>query len=53
MDRYKIMFDRLEQNKEGAFVPYVTLGDPNPELSFEIMMCTGWCGFCVDWRCSG
>lgn len=37
MDRYKIMFDRLEQNKEGAFVPYVTLGDPNPELSFEII----------------
>ncbi|MDF7662079.1 tryptophan synthase subunit alpha [Erwiniaceae bacterium L1_54_6] len=31
------MFKRLEQNKEGAFVPYVTLGDPNPDLSCEII----------------
>jgi len=28
---------RLESNKEGAFVPFVTLGDPNPALSLQII----------------
>lgn len=37
MDRYQSMFARLEQNNQGAFVPFVTIGDPNPEQSFAIM----------------
>lgn len=37
MERYQHLFDRLRNNKEGAFVPFVTLGDPNPALSLEII----------------
>ena len=37
MDRYQLMFDRLTQVKQGAFVPFVTICDPNPEQSLEIM----------------
>lgn len=27
MERYQQLFTRLESSKEGAFVPFVTLGD--------------------------
>ncbi|MCL9775903.1 tryptophan synthase subunit alpha [Vibrio methylphosphonaticus] len=37
MDRYQDMFRRLAEKKQGAFVPFVTIGDPNPELSLQIM----------------
>ncbi len=37
MERYQQLFKRLENNKEGAFVPFVTLGDPNPTLSLQII----------------
>lgn len=37
MDRYNFMFQRLVANNEGAFVPYVTLGDPNFEMSLNII----------------
>lgn len=37
MDRYATLFQRLEQQNQGAFVPFVTLGDPTPELSFELI----------------
>jgi tryptophan synthase alpha chain len=37
MDRYQSLFTQLAANHEGAFVPFVTIGDPNPELSFEII----------------
>lgn len=33
--RYAAMFERL--GEEGAFVPFFMLGDPNPEVSFEII----------------
>lgn len=33
MDRYSALFDRLAAKNQGAFVPFVTIGDPNPELS--------------------
>jgi tryptophan synthase alpha chain len=36
-DRYKEMFTRLGEKNQGAFVPFVTMGDPNPELSLKIM----------------
>lgn len=39
MSRYADMFARLQARNEGAFVPFVTLGDPNPELSLEIVRC--------------
>ncbi|MGX9415897.1 tryptophan synthase subunit alpha [Vibrio sp. WJH972] len=37
MDRYQSLFTKLAANNEGAFVPFVTIGDPSPELSFEII----------------
>ena len=37
MDRYQLMFERLGAKNQGAFVPFVTIGDPNPEQSLAIM----------------
>nr|WP_136251939.1 tryptophan synthase subunit alpha [Ningiella ruwaisensis] len=35
--RYSKMFSRLNEVEQGAFVPFVMLGDPEPETSFEII----------------
>ena len=37
MSRYAELFTRLAAKKEGAFVPFVTLGDPDRELSLQII----------------
>nr|WP_113867284.1 tryptophan synthase subunit alpha [Brenneria salicis]NMN91643.1 tryptophan synthase alpha chain [Brenneria salicis ATCC 15712 = DSM 30166]RBP61444.1 tryptophan synthase alpha chain [Brenneria salicis ATCC 15712 = DSM 30166]RLM30343.1 tryptophan synthase subunit alpha [Brenneria salicis ATCC 15712 = DSM 30166] len=37
MERYQQLFKRLADKKEGAFVPFVTLGDPSPEQSLKII----------------
>jgi tryptophan synthase alpha chain len=37
MQRYDVMFKDLNERKQGAFVPFVTVGDPSLELSFEII----------------
>ncbi|KFJ41898.1 tryptophan synthase subunit alpha [Francisella philomiragia] len=37
MDRYTTLFASLEKRNEGAFIPFVTIGDPNKELSLEII----------------
>ncbi|WED20704.1 tryptophan synthase subunit alpha [Vibrio sp. JC009] len=37
MDRYQSLFQRLAEKNQGAFVPFVTVGDPNPEQSLKIM----------------
>ncbi|BDU37589.1 tryptophan synthase subunit alpha [Vibrio nigripulchritudo] len=37
MDRYQAMFARLAEKNQGAFVPFVTVGDPNPAQSLRIM----------------
>jgi tryptophan synthase alpha chain len=37
MKRYQQMFNRLTSEGRGAFVPFVTVGDPSAELSFEII----------------
>lgn len=37
MERYQLLFKRLAQTDEGAFVPFVTLGDPSPALSLQII----------------
>jgi tryptophan synthase alpha chain len=37
MARYQTLFADLESKKQGAFVPFVTIGDPSPELSLEII----------------
>ncbi|MEK6213668.1 MAG: tryptophan synthase subunit alpha, partial [Vibrio fluvialis] len=37
MDRYQSLFQRLADNNQGAFVPFVTIGDPNPEQSLRIL----------------
>lgn len=35
--RYQTTFNNLKQNNQGAFVPFVTIGDPNPEQSLAII----------------
>lgn len=35
--RYSSMFDHLQENDEGAFVPFVTIGDPDRETSLRII----------------
>ena len=37
MSRYSEMFSRLRAAGEGAFVPFVMLGDPTPEMSEEVV----------------
>ncbi len=38
-DRYQQMFDNLLAKNQGAFVPFVTLHDPDFETSIEIIQC--------------
>lgn len=35
--RYQAAFAALNEKQQGAFVPFVTLGDPSPELSLKII----------------
>jgi len=35
--RYNQAFAELKEKKQGAFIPFVTIGDPNLEQSFEII----------------
>jgi len=37
MSRYTNLFERLDAVNQGAFVPFVVIGDPNPELSEQII----------------
>lgn len=37
MSRYSALFGELAARQEGAFVPFVTLGDPTPALSEKII----------------
>ncbi len=37
MSRYAKMFERLNEKNQGAFVPFVTVCDPNAEQSYQIM----------------
>ncbi|UXY13118.1 tryptophan synthase subunit alpha [Kosakonia sp. ML.JS2a] len=37
MERYDNLFKQLNARNEGAFVPFVTLGDPSPEQSLKII----------------
>ncbi|EPB6544695.1 TPA: tryptophan synthase subunit alpha [Escherichia coli] len=37
MERYESLFAQLKERKEGAFVPFVTLGDPGIEQSLRII----------------
>ncbi|PHR63513.1 MAG: tryptophan synthase subunit alpha [Idiomarina sp.] len=37
MNRYQHMFEQLKSKRQGAFVPFVTLGDPTPELSLKVI----------------
>ncbi len=37
MERYQDAFEQLQARHEGAFVPFVTLGDPSPEQSLKII----------------
>ena len=36
-NRYQASFANLEAKQQGAFIPFVTIGDPNAEQSFEII----------------
>ncbi len=37
MSRFSKKFRELRSKKEGAFIPFVVLGDPNPETSLKIV----------------
>ncbi len=37
MSRYSNLFKDLNRKQQGAFVPFVTIGDPSPEISLRIM----------------
>lgn len=37
MNRYKKMFTQLYHNKSGAFVPFITIGDPDPKTFLHII----------------
>ncbi|EPC5193785.1 tryptophan synthase subunit alpha [Edwardsiella piscicida] len=37
MTRYQTLFTHLQRRREGALVPFVTLGDPTPALSLQII----------------
>nr|WP_314267803.1 tryptophan synthase subunit alpha [uncultured Moellerella sp.] len=37
MERYDQLFNSLKSKNQGAFVPFVTLGDPDAELSLKII----------------
>ncbi|HCR3976855.1 tryptophan synthase subunit alpha [Citrobacter koseri] len=37
MERYENLFAQLKDRKEGAFVPFVTMGDPSVEQSLNII----------------
>jgi len=36
-NRYQRAFAKLAESNQGAFIPFVTIGDPNPALSLEII----------------
>lgn len=37
MSRYSALFERLDAANQGAFVPFVAIGDPTPALSEQII----------------
>lgn len=37
MSRYQVLFSQLEQKQQGAFIPFVTIGDPDLETSYQII----------------
>lgn len=37
MSRYQEVFSQLEQQQKGAFIPFVTIGDPCLDTSYEII----------------
>lgn len=37
LSRYQQLFNYLAEQNRGAFIPFVTVGDPNPELSYQII----------------
>lgn len=37
MARYEQMFSRLDEQNQGAFVPFVMVGDPDKQTSFDII----------------
>lgn len=37
MNRYQRMFAELEKNNEQAFIPFVTIGDPDKQKSFKVI----------------
>lgn len=38
MSRYEQLFQRLQSRNQGAFIPFVTLGDPSAEVSCKLLM---------------
>lgn len=36
-NRYDVLFQQLDAKQQGAFIPFVTIGDPNLDTSYEII----------------
>ena len=49
MERYESLFAQLKERKEGAFVPFVTLGDPGIEQSLKIIDTLIWKPVLTRW----
>lgn len=37
MNRYKTLFQKLDEKNQGAFIPFVTIGDPDLNTSYQII----------------
>lgn len=37
MSRYNALFQKLDETNQGAFIPFVTIGDPDLETSYQII----------------
>lgn len=44
MSRYQAMFDGLQKKREGAFIPFVVLGDPDLKTSKKNYLSHHRCG---------
>lgn len=37
MERYKELFDELRERKQGAFIPFLVIGDPAPDVFLDLV----------------
>lgn len=49
MSRYEQLFQHLQSRNQGAFIPFVTLGDPSAEVSCKLLM-LWWPVVLMPWK---